>query len=97
MGSSNKQGFAAAEQGLGQQDAELVVVGERGHEVGVAVVGQADAAQDFGGFDLGHVAVLVGDDGFQVAEALHLGVGEVRQVGRGRCALGGCPRGSCCP
>ena len=72
-----KQGVGAAEQGLSQKHPELVVVRQRGHEIRVLFIGNANAAQDFGGFNFGLIAVFVGDQRLQVAETVHHGVGEL--------------------
>ena len=75
-----EQGFGVAEEGLGEQDADLLAALELGHLALVEFVGDVEALQQDGGVGLGFVAVLVADDAFELAEAGAVFVGHLGLV-----------------
>ena len=75
-----EQRFGVAEEGLGEEDADLLAALQLGHLALVELVGDVEALQEDGGVGLGFVAVFVADDAFEFAEAGavfvgHLGLG----------------------
>ena len=61
--------FGVAEEGLREEDADLLAALELGHLALVEFVGDVEALQEDGGVGFGFVAVLVADDAFEFAEA----------------------------
>ena len=61
--------FRVAEEGLGEEDADLLAALQLGHLALVELVWDVEALEQDGGVGLGLVAVLVADDAFEFAEA----------------------------
>ena len=72
-----QQGLGLAEEGLREQDADLLAALELAHLALVELVGNVEAVEEHGGVGLGGVAVLVADDAFELAEAHAVGVGHL--------------------
>ena len=72
-----EQGLGLAEEGLGEQDADLLAALELGHLALVEGFGNVEAVEEDGGVGLGGVAVFVADDAFELAEAHAVGVGHL--------------------
>ncbi len=69
MGSSRSRACGVAEEGLGEEHADLLAALELGHLALVELVGDVEALEQDGGVGLGLVAVLFADDAFELAEA----------------------------
>ena len=67
--------FGLAEEGLGQQDADLLAALELSHLALVELFADVEAVEQDGGVGLGGVTVLVADDAFEFAEAHAVGIG----------------------
>ena len=72
-----EQGFGLAEEGLGEQDADLLAALQLAHFALVQGLGDVEAVEQDGGVGLGGVAVLVADDAFELAEAHAVVVGHL--------------------
>ncbi len=72
-----------AEEGLGEEHAELVAAGDLPHQPGVVALGDAQSGEQGGGIGLGGVAVLLGDDGLQICQAVAVVIGEIGLVEQG--------------
>ena len=70
-----EQGLGLAEEGLGEQDADLLAALEFAHAALVDGLGDVETVEKDGGVGLGGVAVFVADDAFELAEAHAVGVG----------------------
>ena len=92
-----KQRLRLAEEGLGEQDADLLAALQLGHLALVQRVGDVEALQEDCGVGLGLVAVLFADDAFELAETAAVGVGASRAWRRCARALRVRPRAACCP
>ena len=64
-----EEGFGVAEEGLGEEDADLLAALQLGHLALVEFVGDVEALEEDCGVGLGLVAVFVADDAFEFAEA----------------------------
>ena len=64
-----EQGLGVAEEGLGEEHADLLAALELGHLALVELVGDVEALQQDGGVGLGLVAVFIADDAFELAKA----------------------------
>jgi hypothetical protein len=72
-----EQGFGLAEEGLGEQDADLLAALDLAHLALVELFGDVEAVEENGGVGFGGVAVLVADDAFELAETHAVGVGHL--------------------
>jgi hypothetical protein len=72
-----QQRLGLAEEGLGEQDADLLAALQLGHLALVQRVGDVEALEEDGGVGLGLVAVLFADDAFEFAETAAVGVGHL--------------------
>ena len=70
-----QQGFGLAEEGLGEQDADLLAALQLAHLALVEGLRDIEAIEEDGGVGFGGVAVFVADDAFELAEAHAVGVG----------------------
>ena len=75
-----EEGLGVAEEGLGEQDADLLAALELGHLAFVELVGNVEALEEDGGVGLGLVAIFVADDAFELAETGAVGVGHLGLV-----------------
>ena len=92
-----QQRLRMAEQGLRQQDADLLPALEFAHQPVVQVLADIEPLQQHGGVALGRVPVLFADDAFELAQAHAVLIGErglsrrAVRAPRARSTAGGCP------
>jgi hypothetical protein len=75
-----EQRLRLAEERLGEQYPELERAGDLPHQPGVVGLGHAETGEQGRGVGLGGVAVLLGDDGLEIGEAVAVVVSEVGLV-----------------
>ena len=75
-----EQGLGVAEEGLGEQDADLLAALQLGHFALVEFVGDVEALEEDGGVGFGFIAVFIADDAFELAEAGAVFVGHLGLV-----------------
>ena len=88
-----EQGLRVAEEGLAEQDADLLTALELGHPAVVEFVADVEALEKDGGVRLGLVAVFLADDAFKFAEAGAVFVGHLGLVVDDLALFEGGPKG----